>query len=216
MTEETPPPASPEACATRATRLAGRFGRIVGGLGYAKGLNPAQWDALRYLGMANRYSRTPGALTAFLGCTRGTVSQTLKSLETRGLIHKQRATCDGRSVWLEVTPAGREVLESDPACVIRQAIARSGLGDERAADLLEALVRGLVETCDLKTFGPCHDCGHLREGGQPGDDGLPAAAGPCCGLNGDRLAARDMSGLCVNFAGPATPPDPTPEAGEPG
>lgn len=199
---ETPSPDQPVTCATRAARLAGRFGRLVAGLGYSSGLNPAQWDALRYLGMANRYSRSPGALTAFLGCTRGTVSQTLKSLEARGLISKRRAECDGRSVWLEVTPEGREVLESDPACVIGQAIARSGIGETQAADLLEALVRGLVETCDLTAFGPCHGCGHFQAGG------TTDAAGPCCGLTGDRLDAPDMACLCVNYAGPATPPGP--------
>ena len=32
------------------------------GLQYCHGLNPAQWDSLRFVGQANRFSRTPGAL----------------------------------------------------------------------------------------------------------------------------------------------------------
>ena len=48
------------------------------------GLNPAQWEALRYLARANRFSRTPAALADFLGTTRGTVSQTVIALERTG------------------------------------------------------------------------------------------------------------------------------------
>ena len=38
-------------------------------------LNPAQWEALRYMGQANRFSRTPAALADYLASTRGTISR---------------------------------------------------------------------------------------------------------------------------------------------
>ena len=52
------------------------------------GLNPAQWEALRYLSRANRFSNSPIALTRFLGSTKGTISQTIKALERKGYIAK--------------------------------------------------------------------------------------------------------------------------------
>ena len=65
----------------RALELMERLSRLVGQTGHAHGMKPAQWDALRYLARANRFSRTPGALTAYLGATKGTVSQTVIALE---------------------------------------------------------------------------------------------------------------------------------------
>ena len=47
-------------------------------------LNPAQWEALRYLARANRFSNSPAALTRYLGATKGTISQTLMALDRKG------------------------------------------------------------------------------------------------------------------------------------
>ena len=75
-----------------------RLARIVSGAGHSNAMKPAQWDALRYVSRANRFSRTPGALTAYLGVTKGTVSQTLMSLERAGLVSKTIDAADRRSV----------------------------------------------------------------------------------------------------------------------
>ena len=56
------------------------------GQGASAGLLPIQLEALHYLAQCNRYSDTPQAVTDFLGQTKGTVSQTLKVLENRGLV----------------------------------------------------------------------------------------------------------------------------------
>ena len=61
----------------RIAALVDRLGRMAHGMQYASGLNPAQWEALRFIARANRYSRSPGAIARYLGTTRGTVSQTL-------------------------------------------------------------------------------------------------------------------------------------------
>jgi DNA-binding MarR family transcriptional regulator len=78
------------------------------------GLNPAQWEALRFLGRANRYSRNPTALTDFLGTTKGTVSQTLIALERKRLVTREPDRRDRRSIRIELTPAGRQLLGRDP------------------------------------------------------------------------------------------------------
>ena len=80
MTGETPDHAA------RVAELIDRLGRMTRELQYVDGLNPAQWEALRYLNRANRYSRTPGGVADFLGATKGTISQTVSALESKGLI----------------------------------------------------------------------------------------------------------------------------------
>ena len=90
----------------RTVELLDRIGRIAHGLQFAQGLNPAQWEALRFLARANRYSRSPSALAEFLGTTKGTASQTVIALESKGLVSRTRRASDRRSVDLEVTPLG--------------------------------------------------------------------------------------------------------------
>ena len=46
----------------------------------AGGLTQAQWIAMRYFARANRFSRTVSGFADFHGTTRGTASQTIKSL----------------------------------------------------------------------------------------------------------------------------------------
>lgn len=58
----------------RIVELVNRLGRAVHCMQFARGLNPAQWEALRFVVRANRYSRTPSALAGFLGTTKGTAS----------------------------------------------------------------------------------------------------------------------------------------------
>ena len=56
--------------------------------GQSLGLQPIQQEALYYLSTCNRYSDTTLAVTEFLGLTKGTVSQSLKILESKALISK--------------------------------------------------------------------------------------------------------------------------------
>lgn len=56
---------------------------------HASGVRPVQLEALHYLTQCNRYSDTPQAVAEYLGLTKGTVSQTLKVLEEKGLLKKR-------------------------------------------------------------------------------------------------------------------------------
>ncbi len=91
------------------------LGRIASGEGLVEGLTAAQWAALRYLAQANRFSRTPSAFAAFHGTTRGTASQTIKSLETQGYLTRMRSEADRRSVRLALTEKARGILANDPS-----------------------------------------------------------------------------------------------------
>ncbi len=69
------------------------LGRKASGEGLVEGLTAAQWAVLRY-SQANRFSRTPSAFAAFYATTRGTASQTIKSLETQGYLTRMRSEDD--------------------------------------------------------------------------------------------------------------------------
>lgn len=85
-------------------------------------LQPVQLSALHYLARCNRYSDTPLGVTEYLGLTKGTVSQSLKVLEGRGLISKLPDARDRRSVHLRLTDAGRALIEA----VIPPPVPRAG------------------------------------------------------------------------------------------
>lgn len=176
--------------------LIDRLGRISHALQFSTGLNPAQWEALRYLARANRYSCSPSALAKYLGCTKGTVSQTLISLETKGYVNRVRGEPDGRSVRLELTEHGRKVLEQDPLRLIEEA-GQALPESERAvvASAMKGLIHALCGKEGMSEFGVCGDCGNL-------DTKTPCVktGKPCtCGLTGEALSEDDLSRICVDF-----------------
>ena len=183
--------------------LIDRLGRIVHALQFSTGLNPAQWEALRYLARANRYSASPSALARYLGTTKGTVSQTLIALETKGYVTRVRGEPDGRSVRLQITDSGRRLLEQDPLRPVEEA-GQALPEAERAAVMaaMRTLIHSLCEREGLAAFGVCGDCDHLDSKPTCADGARSCADGahPCaCGLTGDRLTEEDLSRICVDF-----------------
>ncbi len=176
----------------RMTSLVDRLGRAVHCLQFAGGLNPAQWAALRYLGRANRYSRTPTAISDYLGTTRGTMSQTIKALEAKGLIGRETSGRDRRAVLLRLTGAGEAALENDPLhCVASVA---GVLGDEmdEASRFLDRVVDCLQAKSGGLNYGVCTDCTHFCRNSFAEDVHR-------CGLTGDPLSVADSTKICVNY-----------------
>ncbi len=116
--------ADPPPEARAIAELVDRLGRVVRAGEHQGGLNPAQWEALRYLARCNRFSNTPGALARYLAATKGTVSQTLNALERKGLIERRPDPASGRVVRLLLTRAGRALAAKDP--LIQLATAAAG------------------------------------------------------------------------------------------
>ena len=180
-------------CNGRVAEFVNRLGRATHCLQFEQGLNPAQWESLRYLARANRYSRSPTAIAEFLGSTKGTVSQTIRALEAKGYVRRSRDCSDGRAICLELTEAGQAVLEHDPIRRLEQAVAALPPGTSAAMLAgLSALMGKLQDSCGGRTFGLCGECGHLREGEANAD-------GDRCGYNGDALSEGDKQQICVNF-----------------
>lgn len=148
-------------------------------------LNPTQWAALSYLARANRFSRSPSQVAAFMSATRGTVSQTLKALARKELIAEIRSETDRRWISYAVGPKGRQVL--DRSTVIDEAI--ETLGSSRIQSLiegLEALVRGALKARDQRSFGLCKTCPHHKS----------KRAGAYCMLLHEELTREEAEQIC--------------------
>ncbi|MBX3454758.1 MarR family transcriptional regulator [Ferrovibrio sp.] len=182
--------------------LLDRLGRLTRELQFVDGLNPAQWETLRFLAQANRYSRTPTALAEYLGATKGTVSQTLISLESKGLVDRCKKTCDRRQVAITLTEAGEAMLQRDPMRSLEKSICAM------TADCGGALVTGLTRLLtelqhrrEVMHFGVCEDCTMFcAEHGKPKTVPHAASGEPKrCGMTGETLNDGECRQLCVNY-----------------
>ncbi len=130
-------------------------------------LNPAQQTALSYLARANRFSRSPSQVADYLMCTRGTVSQTLKTLARKGLLREGPVPGDKRSRAYDLTPEGEAALNrvsslSDSLAALPEASLR------QLREGLETLLTQTLRARGNRPFGLCRDCRHHRAQGKAG------------------------------------------------
>ncbi len=169
-----------------------QLGRLAYGDSGAAGLTPAQWTALRFFARANRFSRTVSAVAEFHATTRGTASQTVKSLVARGCLRRSRSERDGRSVRFDLTAAGRRWLQRDPfESLVRAAEALAPAEQAGAASGLRRLLGGLAAERQRQAPGRCALCGHLGKRGE----------GYACQLLKEPLARAELDELCIRFEG---------------
>jgi len=173
--------------------LLNRMSRIAHAAQFSHGLNPAQWEALRYIDRANRYSASPSALAEYVGATKGTVSQTLISLESKGYVTRVRDNCDRRKVTLVLTEAGVAMLGKDPLDqFVNAADSIGGQDREMVVSALRSMLNDLCLRQGARNFGVCGDCCHLRKSSEEG-------CGGNCGITGDNLVFEELDRLCANF-----------------
>lgn len=152
------------------------------------GLRPVHVQVLDYLAQCNRFSDTPGALTNYLGMTRGTVSQTLLLLEKKGLVLKTIDPNDRRMVHLKLSNEGESVLnQAKSAELFKQAseIFKSTSFIDQAEVFANALT-ALQKANQSQTFGLCQTCKHFNT----------LADGYFCGLTKERLSKSDSEKIC--------------------
>ncbi len=141
-----------------------RLARLLRQAGHARGLNPVQWEALRYLARCNALSHSPGAMARYLGSTKGTVSQTVKALAAKGLVLKQVSGLDHRGVALFLSQTGKALLAEDDSLVLQADIAELSDKTRRRFDrALEALLEQERLRQGEPSFGTCLDCKYYRE-----------------------------------------------------
>ena len=128
--------------------------------GAAHGLQPVQLEVLHYLLICNRYSDTLMAVTEYLGQTKGTVSQTLKVLEKKGLLSKQVDSSDKRICHMKVSSKGKQLLDKTiPTTMFVNAC--EVLSDNKQSEItssLKQLLITLLQANQMKTFGVCSSC----------------------------------------------------------
>jgi DNA-binding MarR family transcriptional regulator len=163
---------------------------------YVAGLSPAQWTVLRYLSRANRFSRTTSAFAEFHATTRGTASQTVKSLVAKGYVAKTRSGRDGRSSILDLTEAGRNILSEDPCRALTDAAAELPARTRgHAAKGLRQILGALEAREGMTAFGTCVDCAYL-DGSACSDE---AASEFTCSLRNEVLDFAEVTQICVDF-----------------
>lgn len=181
----------------RVADLIERLGRLADTLQRSGGLVPAQWEALRYLSRANRYSRHPGALAAFLGATKGTVSQTVIALERKGLVIRSNDPKDRRSVQIDLTEAGRAALAKDPLSDLADAArALPVTAAVRLAEDLSVLLWGLQQRHGRPGFGVCGSCRFFQRNAAGEETGGPHR----CGVTREPLSDADARHICIEHA----------------
>jgi DNA-binding MarR family transcriptional regulator len=172
-----------------------RLARVMRAREHDGGLNPAQWEAMRYLSRANRFSNSPGALTRYMGATKGTISQTVIALERKGFIAKTARGGEKRSLNLTLTPQGEAMLARDPWREL--AMAADDLGGKTRRRLyrgLKELLAVELQRAGLATFGTCSNCRFFREKGRDRDDMGPHL----CMLYEQPLTVSDSQRICAD------------------
>jgi len=115
-------------------KLVVQLGCLARGDGFVADLTVGQWTALRYCSRANRFSRIVSAFAEFHGTTRGTASQTIKSLVQNDYLTQKHSKTDGRSIDFTLThKSRRKPKRSSPFLTpCRMSLRYSSVGKRRA------------------------------------------------------------------------------------
>lgn len=129
------------------------------------GLSSLQVELLRLLGEGEPPPATPGALAVELGVRQPTVSDSLRVLEQKGLVVREHAAGDRRSIMAVLTDEGRAVTErlGEADRLLRDAIATLAPGgqEQTLAVLLEVIER-MLRSGVIDVARTCTTCRFFR------------------------------------------------------
>jgi len=176
--------------AEKIAQLIERLGRLVASDYHADSFKPVQWQALLYLSQANVFSRNATALGEYLGITKGSLSQTLSTLEQRGLLRKRTDKKDKRLVHLELTAAGVRTLNDNPLLELSKSIGKlNAPRRQELATSLETILSERLNQNDRRPFGQCRNCRYLKKERDQYH----------CGLLNEPLEAAGTNLICAEF-----------------
>lgn len=166
-----------------------RLGALLRAEQRVSGLPSAQFEALRYLAICNRYSNGPAAVADYLQISPGSASQSLQALEKKGLIQRQASSEDGRRLHQRLTRKGRRTLDrTAPSELLANTLeAMPKNVATRLCRDLESLLRSAQRERGGASFGLCRTCAHFRRE----DSGRFR-----CGLTGEVLSTEDSEFIC--------------------
>ena len=164
------------------------------------GLRDREWMALRFLGRANRFSRTPSALAGFIGGARATASQIVKTLETKSYLVRKPSHEDKRSVLLCLTSQGEKVLaRNDPINHVLNAVAALDAEEcTRLRNSLRQILNHLDATHHRLNASVCRDCVFLAERAPTTGKGRTAAEF-ICRLYRTPISRDEIELVCASF-----------------
>lgn len=162
-----------------------RLARLEGASAWEGDLNPTQRAVLVYLGRANRFSRSPSHVAEYLGSTRGTISQSFKSLLQKGYVREHRSELDKRAISFDLTPKGQSIAREGSG--LEQSIAALNKPDRAALHgALQALLKGELAKNNGRAFGVCNSCLHFQA----------SQKGGFCGLLSETLLPEEVTLIC--------------------
>ena len=173
-----------------------QLGCLVRGDGFVADLTLAQWAALRYFSHVNRFSRTVSAFAEFHGTTRGTASQTIKSLVQNEYLTRKRSKSDGRSIDLTLTNKSKTLLAEDPfEALVDAASALSNSAFHTVERSLERMLRKITQQQGKRHFGRCPNCKYFQDAGCYTNQKFDYY----CACMDEPLKEAETQQLCVNF-----------------
>ncbi|HXF52172.1 MAG TPA: MarR family transcriptional regulator [Dehalococcoidia bacterium] len=135
-----------------------------------RGLSPIQALMLTYLDTRGPEVAHVSHLAREFGLTQATVSDSVSSLEAKGLVLRERSLDDGRMTRLRLTPAGRRLAQElamwdEP---LREAVAAaSPLERERALFFLLELIGRLQRRGVISVARVCVTCRFFERDAHP-------------------------------------------------
>ncbi len=171
-------------------------GGFVRGDGLSYSLTSAQWTALGYFARANIISRTLSAFAKFHATTRGTASQTIKSLTNKGYLKRTRSRLDARSYNIELTAKGKKLIKKDPFEDLVEVIAE--LPEQQQAmmaKMLDHMLGRITDDRNREQFGTCSTCRFLKESFYPKTSKIIYK----CSQSDIALNQSQFGKLCVSY-----------------
>ncbi len=146
------------------------------------GVQTIHAEILEYLSRCNKYSNTAQALSEYLGITKGSISQSLKTMEKNGVIAREKRPDDKRYIKIFLTDKGAKLLRD-----LLHDIPMMPKLDEMTEDGLQHTLRQWQYENNLRSFGLCRTC-KFNENGKGNKFR--------CGLTEEALTVSDTKKIC--------------------
>ena len=166
-----------------------RLNRMIRAAERAEGLAPAEWECLRYMGRANRFSRFPMAASEYLAIPEKLVKQTLGSLVQKGLMRANNKGVVPGKEHFDLTSQGAAMLRGDPLIWIAFDVC-GGNGHDHAYDALETVLNHLLAEYNGRAFGSCETCSNYE---------FSRDHGAGCRVFSVGLSKQDREKICWEF-----------------
>jgi Fe2+ or Zn2+ uptake regulation protein len=131
------------------------------------------------------------AVTEYLRQTKGTVSQTLKVLEKKGLLSKHADSRDKRVTHLKLSSNGKELIQNTiPSPLFVDACEQLDESSQvKIVDALKTLLQTIQHTNGMKSFGVCINCQYNQQ----------TDTGYFCNLTKEPLSDKDIQLICREY-----------------